>query len=53
MKNSDKFYINGEWVFPSTSEMLDVINPATTEVMGTIAMGGKASQMSMEKPTLR
>jgi aldehyde dehydrogenase (NAD+) len=42
MKNSDKFYINGEWVSPSTSEMLDVINPATTEVMGTIAMGGKA-----------
>ncbi|MDA8786904.1 aldehyde dehydrogenase family protein [Porticoccaceae bacterium] len=42
MKNSNKFYINGEWVSPSTTESLDVINPATAEVIGSVAMGGKA-----------
>ncbi|MDA9371477.1 aldehyde dehydrogenase family protein [Porticoccaceae bacterium] len=39
MKNADKFYINGEWVVPSSDEMLDVINPATGGVIGKIAMG--------------
>ncbi len=42
MENTDKFYINGEWVAPSTSDTLDVINPATEESIATIAMGGKA-----------
>ena len=41
MENATKFYINGEWVAPSTSNTLDVINPATEESIGTIAMGGK------------
>ena len=41
MKNADKFYINGEWVVPSSDEMLDVINPATGGVIGKIAMGTK------------
>ena len=42
MKDADKFYINGEWVAPSSTEMLDVINPATGGVIGQIAMGNKA-----------
>ncbi len=40
MSNNLKFYINGEWVAPSTSDTLDVINPATEESIGKIAMGG-------------
>ena len=40
MKNCEKFYINGEWVDPLNElKTMDVINPATEEVMGTIAMG--------------
>lgn len=42
MENTNKFYINGEWVAPSTSDTLDVINPATEESIATISMGGKA-----------
>ncbi len=42
MENAQKFYINGQWVEPSTDQRLDVINPATEEVIGTIAMGAKA-----------
>ena len=42
MHNADKFYINGEWVASSTSDVLDVINPATEQPITQIAMGGKA-----------
>ncbi len=42
MSNRLKFYINGAWVDPSTSETLDVINPATEQPIGQIAMGGEA-----------
>lgn len=42
MENALKFYINGEWVDPCTSDTLDVINPATEESICKIAMGGKA-----------
>ncbi|MEL7186529.1 MAG: aldehyde dehydrogenase family protein [Pseudomonadota bacterium] len=42
MRNADKFYINGEWVTPSTDTTLDVINPATEKSIAKIAMGGKA-----------
>ena len=40
MSNRTNFYINGEWVAPTTSELLDVINPATEQPIGQIAMGG-------------
>ncbi|MCY3641896.1 MAG: aldehyde dehydrogenase family protein, partial [Gammaproteobacteria bacterium] len=40
--NRQKFYINGEWVEPSTSATLEVINPATEEPIDTIALGGPA-----------
>ena len=39
MSNNRKFYINGEWVEPSGSDTVDVINPATEDVIGTIALG--------------
>ena len=42
MSNQTKFYINGEWVEPSTTDTLDVINPATEQVIGPVAMGGLA-----------
>ncbi|MGE0483363.1 MAG: aldehyde dehydrogenase family protein [Gammaproteobacteria bacterium] len=34
-----KFYINGEWVDPTDPKPLDVINPATEEVIGQIMLG--------------
>lgn len=40
MENAQKFYIGGQWVAPSTTTTLDVINPATEQPVATIAMGG-------------
>ncbi len=39
MNHSKEFFIGGKWVAPSTSDTLAVINPATEEVIDTIAMG--------------
>ena len=39
MDNALKFYIDGQWVDPIGQETLDVINPATEESIGKIAMG--------------
>ena len=39
MEDCLKFYINGEWVDPMSSETLDVINPATEEPIAKIALG--------------
>ena len=39
MSNTRKFYINGEWVEPIGSDTVDVINPATEDAIGTIALG--------------
>jgi len=36
---TDKFYIDGEWVTPASKNTLDVINPSTEETIATIAMG--------------
>ena len=42
MKVCEEFYINGEWVKPVNDlKTLDVINPATEEVYGRIALGDK------------
>src|SRR5690606_14888295 len=35
-----QFYIGGRWVEPSEPRALDVLNPATEEVIGRIALGG-------------
>lgn len=42
MTTNGRFYINGEWVLPEQERTLDVINPATEESIGTIALGGPA-----------
>ncbi|TMW71301.1 aldehyde dehydrogenase family protein [Alteribacter natronophilus] len=39
MRNQTKHFINGEWTDSTGSETIDVINPATEEVMGTISSG--------------
>ncbi len=38
-KNLHKFYIDGQFVDPAAPEFLDIINPATEESMGTVALG--------------
>ena len=42
MNNLRKFYIGGAWVEPSTADTLDVVNPATEETIGAVAMGAPA-----------
>ncbi len=39
VKEHNKLYLNGEWVQPAGSRMLDVINSTTEEVMGRIPEG--------------
>lgn len=41
MRKNNQQFINGEWVDSASGETLNVINPATEEVMGTIAKGNK------------
>jgi aldehyde dehydrogenase (NAD+) len=36
LQTRDKIFIGGEWVEPSGAEPLEVVNPTTEEVMGTI-----------------
>ncbi|MEP3348149.1 MAG: aldehyde dehydrogenase family protein [Litoreibacter sp.] len=42
MSNHKNFYINGQWVAPSTANDLDVINPSNEEVCATISLGSEA-----------
>jgi aldehyde dehydrogenase (NAD+) len=42
MREYLKFYIDGQWVDPVTAKTADVINPATEDVSGRIALGSKA-----------
>ncbi len=42
MKQFDRFYINGEWVSPIESQLKDIINPATEQAIGQVALGSKA-----------
>ncbi|MDE0931300.1 MAG: aldehyde dehydrogenase family protein [Halioglobus sp.] len=42
MRENRQFYINGEWVDPTSPNSFDVINPATEEVCGHISMGSEA-----------
>ncbi len=39
MQNLDKFYINGEWVTPHSSDKFAVLNPATEQSIGSIILG--------------
>ena len=42
MIKGDKFYIDGQWVVPSTTDICEVINPSTEQKIGHIVMGGSA-----------
>ena len=42
MREYLKFYIDGKWVDPVELKTLDVVNPATEEVSGKIALGSAA-----------
>jgi len=42
MREYLKFYIGGQWVDPVEPKTLDVINPATEQVCGKIALGSAA-----------
>ena len=37
-----KFYINGEWVDPVATDRMPVLNPASVEQVGEVALGGEA-----------
>ena len=39
MRNNNPFYINGQWVNVEKKQQLDVINPATEQVAGSIPLG--------------
>ena len=39
MKNLNKFYIDGSWVAPNSSQTMAVLSPATEAQIGTIALG--------------
>ena len=39
--NNKLFYINGSWVNPNSKDVLDVINPATEEVISQITLGNE------------
>ena len=42
MKHYGQFYIDGAWVDPIASRPFDLVNPATEEVYGTVAIGSPA-----------
>ncbi|MFO0695180.1 MAG: aldehyde dehydrogenase family protein [Polyangiales bacterium] len=42
MHESTRFYIGGAWVTPLESRIVDVVDPATDEVVGKVALGGEA-----------
>jgi|GEM_PF-3326250 len=39
MENLEKFYINGSWVIPNSTETMPVLNPATEQKIGRITLG--------------
>ena len=41
MHNYIQQYINGEWVDSTSTETIEVINPATEKVIGKISAGTK------------
>ena len=41
MENLDKFYINGCWVKPNSSQSMPVLNPASEMQIGTITLGNE------------
>eukprot|EP00003_Mantamonas_plastica_P012699 TRINITY_DN22652_c0_g1_i1.p2 TRINITY_DN22652_c0_g1~~TRINITY_DN22652_c0_g1_i1.p2 ORF type:complete len:115 (+),score=14.16 TRINITY_DN22652_c0_g1_i1:745-1089(+) len=55
MENAGKFYINGKWIDPISSQKMDVINPATEEVITQITLASEEDvdlAVAAAKPTL-
>jgi aldehyde dehydrogenase (NAD+) len=42
LSHHHQFYIDGRWIVPSGTDLIEVINPATEEVCATIAAGTSA-----------
>jgi len=42
MHHHEEFYINGAWVRPEQARFLDVVNPATEQVIAKVAAGSSA-----------
>src|ERR1700684_2669552 len=45
LQHADRFYINGDWVQPSSTDMFDVIEPSTENVFLRVA-AAKAEDVS-------
>jgi len=45
IKHLDRFYIDGEWVNPSSSDVIEAIQPGTEEVFATVP-GARAADIS-------
>ena len=41
MENLNKFYIDGRWMVPNSSQTMSVLNPATETQIGTITLGNE------------
>lgn len=41
MQNADRFYIDGEWVRPHSSDSTAVIDPSTEQAVATVTLGDK------------
>ena len=39
MKKEHRFYINGEWIKSSSSELIEIENPSSEEIIGTVSAG--------------
>jgi aldehyde dehydrogenase (NAD+) len=39
MKTIDKIYINGVFVTPHGTELFDLVNPTTNELLGKVVLG--------------
>jgi aldehyde dehydrogenase (NAD+) len=40
LRRHDTIYVGGDWVKPSTTDTIEVINPATEQVIGVVPAGG-------------
>ena len=41
MENLEKFFINGQWVEPISTEKMPVLNPANQNEIGQVSLGNK------------
>jgi aldehyde dehydrogenase (NAD+) len=37
----NKFYINGDWVDPIENQLIDIVNPATEDIIGKLSVGNE------------